>query len=354
MMEQRQAMLKEQMHSIFLRTTAMDFSWNWSGGVAFYGIVRAWEVTGDEAYIEYLKRWVDDYIEEGLPAFTINAVAIGYTLIALYEYTQDETYMDLAKRQADFLLHDTVRFGDGVYQHTVSEKNYNFDGQAWADTLFMAALFMVKMGVLLKNEAYLQDGMHQFHWHIEYLQNMQNGLFYHAWNEREKSHMSAVHWCRANGWTALTMAEVMHITDAFNPIFVEISDALRDQLAAVVRLQAENGLWHTIIDDPASYTETSGSCALGCALIRFCVDGGHRIYKKQIIKALQGVLNEIDADGTVHNVSGGTAVMKDADGYKHIPKQRIQGWGQGLALAFLAEAYAHAELCGSNKTAQNE
>ncbi len=36
------------------------------------------------------------------------------------------------------------------------------------------------------------------------------------------------------------------------------------------------------------------------------------------------------------NVSGGTAVMKDRDGYRKVPKAWIQGWGQGLALAFLA------------------
>ena len=36
------------------------------------------------------------------------------------------------------------------------------------------------------------------------------------------------------------------------------------------------------------------------------------------------------------NVSGGTAVMRDKEGYRGIPKAYIQGWGQGLALAFFA------------------
>lgn len=36
------------------------------------------------------------------------------------------------------------------------------------------------------------------------------------------------------------------------------------------------------------------------------------------------------------NVSGGTAVMKDRDGYREISKRWIQGWGQGLALAFFS------------------
>lgn len=36
-------------------------------------------------------------------------------------------------------------------------------------------------------------------------------------------------------------------------------------------------------------------------------------------------------------VSAGTAVMKNAEGYKQVPYKRIQGWGQGLALTFLAD-----------------
>lgn len=41
-------------------------------------------------------------------------------------------------------------------------------------------------------------------------------------------------------------------------------------------------------------------------------------------------------DGKVMNVSAGTAVMKDRDGYRDISRRWIQGWGQGLALAFFS------------------
>ena len=344
-------MIKELMHRVFVRTTNMDFSWNWGGGVAFYGIVRAWEVTGDDEYIEYLKGWVDNYLEEGLPEFTINTIALGYTVLALYKYTGDEKYMDIAKSQAEFLTNKTIRFGDGVYQHTVSEKNYNFDEQAWADTLFMAGLFMAKIGALLGNRQYFDDGMNQFHWHIEYLQNIKNGLFYHGWDNVNKNNMSAIHWCRANGWAAITMAEAMHLSDAFNPVFVEMMDALRDQMAALSRLQDAGGMWHTIVDDDSSYCETSGSCAIATAMIKFCVYGGHMLYKKNILRAADAIIAEIGDTGIVMNVSGGTAVMHDEDGYKKIPHTRIQGWGQGLALAFLAELMLFDEKIGHTEAA---
>ena len=40
-------------------------------------------------------------------------------------------------------------------------------------------------------------------------------------------------------------------------------------------------------------------------------------------------------------MAGGTAVMKEAEGNKQVPKRWIQGGGQGLALSFLV---AYAEL----------
>ena len=54
------------------------------------------------------------------------------------------------------------------------------------------------------------------------------------------------------------------------------------------------------------------------------------------MKAYPAILDNITEDGRVLNVSGGTAVMKDLDGYRQISRSWTQGWGQGLALAFLA------------------
>ena len=44
------------------------------------------------------------------------------------------------------------------------------------------------------------------------------------------------------------------------------------------------------------------------------------------------------------NVSGGTAVMRDKEGYRGIPKAYIQGWGQGLVLSFLAGVLVSDEI----------
>ena len=48
------------------------------------------------------------------------------------------------------------------------------------------------------------------------------------------------------------------------------------------------------------------------------------------------MLENVSTEGRVLNVSGGTAVMRDREGYRNISRDWIQGWGQGLALAFLS------------------
>ena len=62
------------------------------------------------------------------------------------------------------------------------------------------------------------------------------------------------------------------------------------------------------------------------------------------ISTIKGLLENVSEDGKVMNVSGGTAVMRDKEGYRGIPKAYIQGWGQGLALAFFSTLLISDEI----------
>lgn len=331
-----QVELRQLIDKVVKRTMKMDFAWDWPGGVAFYGICEAWKSTGEQEYLDFLVRWVDDYIERGIPPFTVNAISIGHTMITLYEATEDEKYLNMAKQMAEHLTHEAVRFGEGVFQHTVSQ-NYNFPEQAWADTLFMAAYFLLRIGVKLNNEEYIKDGLNQYYWHEEFLQDNQSNLYYHGWDHIKQNNMSSIYWARANAWAALTMGEALQLITVTNPSFMMIEGSLRDQLAALVRLQSDRGLWHTVLTNPESYEEISASAGIAAGLISYEKVLGQNIYTDYIQKAYRGIVDNIAEDGRVMNVSAGTAVMDDEEGYKQVPKKRIQGWGQGLTLAFLAK-----------------
>lgn len=324
--------IEQVIDQVVERTFRMDFSWDWPGGVAFYGVCEAYAATGKKNYMEQLKAWVDENMEEGLPKLSVNGVSIGHSLLTLYEVYEDERYIETAKEMAEYLTHDALRFGNGIFQHTVNSETYNFPEQAWVDTMFMAGYFLLRIGVMLDREDYFEDGLRQYHGHEDYLQDPVTNLYYHGWDNIAGNHMSGVFWCRGNAWAAITMARALELVPVTHPSFMIIEGSLRDQLSALVRLQHESGLWHTITTDPQSPLETSGSAGIAAALLT-----KGRIYNKYTQKSIDGILSKITEDGTVSGVSAGTAVMKDTAGYKGVPDKRIQGWGQGLALTFLAE-----------------
>ncbi len=324
--------LLEVIDKVVHKTMTMDLLWDWPCGVAYYGVCEAYKETKKEEYLNLLKNWTDEYLETGLPDWTVNTCAMGHAMITLYEETGDEKYWDIVMGKVDYIRNHALRFGDHVLQHTVSVNN-DFPEQAWADTLFMAAFFLLRVGVKLSDKEIIEDALNQYYWHVKYLQDPVTNLWYHGYNNLNKDHMSGFSWGRANSWAAYTMSQVKkRLPKSYlYPKFMDIDCALRDQLSALKTFQAENGLWRTLIDDMESYEEVSASCGIAAAM----VENGNPLHSKYVQKALEGILFNISEDGRVLNVSGGTAVMNDREGYLNISKTWIQGWGQGLALAFL-------------------
>ena len=192
---------------IVRKTMTMDMTWEWPCGVAYYGISEAYEITKNKEYLEMLKGFTDEYISLGLPDWNVNTCAMGHALITLFEATNDETYWNIVMSKIDYLRNQALRFGDQVLQHTVSVQN-DFPQQAWADTLFMAAFFLLRVGIKLKDKEMIEDALNQYYWHIKVLINPVTGLWYHGYNNINQDHMSGFYWGRANAWSAYTMSQV--------------------------------------------------------------------------------------------------------------------------------------------------
>ena len=328
------AQLEDVIDRIVDRTMKMDLTWDWPCGVAYYGVSEAYEKTKKEKYLTLLKDRVDELIDLGLPkVWTVNACAMGHCLITLYQATGEQKYWDILMTKIEYLRRDALRFGDKVLQHTVSANN-DFPEQAWADTLFMAAFLLLRVGVILKDEDIIEDALNQWYWHINYLQDEKTGFYYHGYNNITQDHMSGIYWGRANAWAAYTMSKVGGILPEcyLYPKYLDVAGSLNDQLAALKTVQTENGLWRTVLDDEESYEEVSASAGIAAAML----ERGNPLHTRCLNKAIRGLLANVSEDGRVMNVSGGTAVMKDVEGYRGISRRWIQGWGQGLALAFFS------------------
>ena len=158
-----------------------------------------------------------------------------------------------------------------------------FPEQAWADTLFMAAYFMLRYGVLTGEKALVDDALHQYARHIEYLQDKATGLWYHGYNNLRKTT------CPASSGRAPTRGRPTpwrrssaRLPEPYlYPPFMDIDCSVRDQLAGLKKLQTEDGLWRTVLNDPESYEELSASCGIAAAMVkngnplhtRLCAEG---------------------------------------------------------------------------------
>ena len=120
-----------------------------------------------------------------------------------------------------------------------------------------------------------------------------------------------------------------------------IVDTYKAQVETLKTLQdPRTGLWHTVLTDPTSYLETSGTAAITAGIIKGIRAGIlDDSYLPCAVKAIQGILDQIDTDGTVLGVSGGTDMGYNAEHYKNILIAPM-AYGQSLTILALAEALA--------------
>jgi unsaturated rhamnogalacturonyl hydrolase len=105
----------------------------------------------------------------------------------------------------------------------------------------------------------------------------------------------------------------------------------------MLNFQAENGLWHTVMNRPDFYQETSGSAGTAAGIMKavrlHLLEPG---MMAKALKAMEGVISKINPDGAVEGVSGGTPIMATIDAYGKLTRYPTL-YGQGLTLLMLSE-----------------
>lgn len=321
----------------FARDFGME-EWDWPQGVGLYGLQKLDRHFADGRYPAYAKPWMARQLEKGLPSQNINTTA---PLLSLMELEDAEA---LSLEWVDWLMHGLPRTLEQGYQHVTTgadkhEVTLN-ENEIWIDTLFMAILFTAKMGVKYDNAKWRQVSLHQLLLHIKYLYDKKTGLFFHGWHFGGRHNFSEAFWCRGNGWFTLGLPEYLELLRPYldSGVFTYLQQILQAQAEALLACQSTDGLWHTLLDDPGSYTETSGSAAIAAGILHGVRRGLlPEAYAQPALRAIQAVLDRIDDAGTVLGVSGGTPIGAAKQDYKEIIIAPM-AYGQAMALVALGEA----------------
>ena len=161
--------MKNLMMKIARQTMKMNLDvdgrgvWDWGAGVALYGLFRMYDYTKEKEIFDYIKNFVDYSMDNNMEIpKTVNTTAPLCSALMLYTETGDKKYLDICIDFARWLVDEAPRTQNGALAHSgLSSITGNvkvFAEQVWVDTIFMAGVFLTRIGTIVKNKEFLAEG----------------------------------------------------------------------------------------------------------------------------------------------------------------------------------------------------
>ncbi|CAJ0994087.1 Unsaturated rhamnogalacturonyl hydrolase YesR [Sodalis praecaptivus] len=311
--------------------------WEWTHGVGLYGIYQYYQQTGDDRMRAIIDDWFTQQLAQGTPTKNVNTVCPFLTLAYRYEETGNAAWRPYLERWAEWAMYDMPRTQKQGMQHIVyNNENHQ---QMWDDTLMMTVLPLAKIGKLLHRSEFVEEATYQFLLHVQYLMDRQTGLWFHGWSFDGNHNFANARWARGNSWLTVVIPEFIELLDlpAHDATRRFLLQVLQSQVSALAACQDDSGLWHTLLDDPDSYLESSATAGFAYGILK----GIRKRYldarwQPVAEKAVRGVIERINDSGELTQVSFGTAMGADLDYYRQIPLTSMP-YGQAMAILCLGE-----------------
>jgi unsaturated rhamnogalacturonyl hydrolase len=283
--------------------------------VAWYGALTFAKQSGDkDLTARLIKRFDPLFGEEAklIPApVHVDNTVFGIVPLEIYIQTGDLKYLDLGKSLADQQWEDPLP--DGMTKQT----------RFWIDDMYMVTMVQLQSFRATRQAKYLDRAALEMAGYLDKLQQP-SGLFYHAPDV-------PFYWSRGDGWVAAGMAEILRDLPADHPNRARIMDGYKKMMAALLKFQDKQGMWHELIDDPDAWPETSSTAMFTFAIITGVNNGwlDHKTYARAARKGWLGLITFLEPNGDLRNVCQGTGKQNDRQYY--LDRQRITGDLHGQA-----------------------
>ncbi|MCX5094315.1 glycoside hydrolase family 88 protein [Streptomyces sp. NBC_00365] len=321
--------------------------WSYPVGLYLYGQYLTYKRTHDARYLTYIKSYVDRFVSsDGSISQSFNSLdsmQAGRLLTILHHETGQDRYRKAALKIRS-RLNTYPRTSDGGFWHADTSSRAH---QLWSDGVYMVNPFLVEYGKEFGDATYANDeAAKQLYVYGNHLQ-VANGLLKHAYDESKTASwadpatgLAPEHWCRAVGWYAMAIVNVLDAIPVDHPRRPQLVGIFRRLAAGLEKTQdPATGRWFQVIDKGGrgdNWTETSCSSMFTYALSRGAQQGyldPH--YASVAQRGYQGVLARISvgSDGRTNltDISIGTNV---GDYAYYIARDRATNDFHGLG-AFL-------------------
>ncbi|MDR0892897.1 MAG: glycoside hydrolase family 88 protein [Mediterranea sp.] len=308
--------------------------WGYTHGLVMKAMLEEWKHTGDTAYYNYAKIYVDSLIEAdgriktmNYLSFNLDNVNPGKILFDFYARTHDKRYriaMDTLRKQ----LSEQPRTSSGGFWHKL-----RYPHQMWLDGIYMASPFLAQYGATFHVPALCDEAAEQIQLIGHYTYDRKTGLYYHGWDESHQqawanpeTGCSPSFWSRSIGWYAAGIVDVLDYLPANSGARNSLIQRLRALIVSLVKYQdPQTGTWYQVTDQgarPGNYLESSATAlfvyAMAKALNKGYIDAE---YSTPLQKAFDGMIEtfvrtEDDGTYTITNCCAVAGLGGNADKYR--------------------------------------
>ena len=235
----------------------------------------------------------------GAPDTVTDPCAGGEALLACARLTGDADLIRAAGSLLSWALYGAPRSEKGIVYHMMTGREF------WVDSMYMLPPFLAAAG-------HPKEAFHQMDGYWRALYDMQCGLMHHIWNEERQTYTRAAHWGVGNGWALAAMARMISLMpDAMENERLILKERAASLIDALLNHMRTDGLFHDVVDDPATFVEANLSQMLCYTLLRGMTENWLPAKYLAPARLLRRTVREkVDAYGLVRGVCGAPSFDK--------------------------------------------
>jgi unsaturated rhamnogalacturonyl hydrolase len=270
---------------------------SWEQGVAAQALLESGE--DDDSVILMAKDAVVRQDELGRLGMLSDANGItdsaanGEPVLYAWKLTGDPELKQAADRMLHYLLKVAPKTAQGILHHTINHQ------QIWVDSFYMAPPFLAAAGQYV--EAVKQiEGFRSLLW----LNDKQ--MYAHMWDDGTQSFARKACWGVGNGWAAAGLVRVIRsLPDSLSIEKSRLIGYLKEVLDGCLVYQREDGLFHDVLDESASFVETNSAMMLAYALFNAVKENWIEAHYLMAARRMRAAAHlKVDAYGLVQGVCG--------------------------------------------------
>jgi rhamnogalacturonyl hydrolase YesR len=305
--------------------------WGFGEAIALRGLLKAGDVLRDPAPFGFVHGIMRSWLGRGVARSNEDHVGAGRELLELHRRTRDPQFLDAARKLAALNAGFPVG-SNGERYHRGDTPGWRW--QIWVDCMDVDGPFLAELAKVTGESDYYDQAVSELLGYARTLQS-DSGLLFHGF-ERHCGRNGEL-WARGNGWALMGLVDTLAVLPQTHATWPELHRRTVALVDALARTQDASGMWHTVMDDSATYLEstlaTMAAYALSEGMRHGFLEFSH--YAEMERRARAAMHAQLASDGTLQLVSDATPV-----GARAVYATRPFGtfpWGQGPLLLALCQ-----------------